>query len=85
MKDKTEEIPHCRGKVSNVPRICISLPTDNQTFFKGSGRGLVWFVAKAVKVDLYERTGDVSGFLIADPRELPELEVYRKQLHEVKN
>ena len=73
--DKTDEILSERlnkAERAVIPGFYGSLPDGTiKTFSRGGSDVTGSIVAKAAKVDLYENWTDVSGFLIADPRIIP--------------
>ena len=73
--DKTNEILSERlnkAERAVIPGFYGSLPDGTiKTFSRGGSDVTGSIVAKAAKVDLYENWTDVSGFLIADPRTIP--------------
>ena len=73
--DKTNEILSERlnkAERAVIPGFYGSLPDGTiKTFSRGGSDVTGSIVAKAAKVDLYENWTDVSGFLIADPRIIP--------------
>ena len=77
--DKTNEVLSARLKECNnavVPGFYGALPNGTvKTFSRGGSDVTGSIVAKAVKADVYENWTDVSGFMIADPRIIPNPEV----------
>lgn len=77
--DKTNEVLSARLKECNnavVPGFYGSLPDGTvKTFSRGGSDVTGSIVAKAVQADVYENWTDVSGFMIADPRIIPNPEV----------
>ncbi len=77
--DTTE--PLLKEKLSNIEHAVIpgfygSMPNDTiKTFSRGGSDITGSIVARAVDADLYENWTDVSGFLIADPRVIPDSKV----------
>ncbi len=73
--DKTNKI--LSERLSTVERAVIpgfygSMPNDTiKTFSRGGSDITGSIVARAVSADLYENWTDVSGFLVADPRIIP--------------
>lgn len=73
--DRTNDV--LSERLSTVERAVIpgfygSMPNGKiKTFSRGGSDVTGSIVAKAVKADLYENWTDVSGFLIADPRIIP--------------
>ncbi len=71
-----------------VPGFYGSLPDGSiKTFSRGGSDITGSLVARAVKADLYENWTDVSGFLVADPRIVPETQAIKfityKELREL--
>lgn len=89
--DKTDRI--LAERLTTVERAVIpgfygSLPDGSiKTFSRGGSDITGSLVAKAVKADLYENWTDVSGFLLTDPKIIPNPEVIRtityKELREL--
>ena len=77
--DKTNEVLSARLKDCEnavVPGFYGSLPSGTvKTFSRGGSDVTGSIVAKAIKADVYENWTDVSGFMIADPRIIPNPEV----------
>lgn len=77
--DKTNEVLSARLKECDnavVPGFYGSLPDGTvKTFSRGGSDVTGSIVAKAVQADVYENWTDVSGFMIADPRIIPNPEV----------
>lgn len=77
--DKTNEVLSSRLKDCEnavVPGFYGSLPDGTvKTFSRGGSDVTGSIVAKAIKADVYENWTDVSGFMIADPRIIPNPEV----------
>lgn len=77
--DKTDEV--LRAKLAKLEKAVIpgfygSNPDGSiKTFSRGGSDITGSIVSKAAKVDVYENWTDVSGFLIADPRIIPNPEV----------
>ena len=73
--------PLLKEKLSNIEHAVIpgfygSMPNDTiKTFSRGGSDITGSIVARAVDADLYENWTDVSGFLIADPRVIPDSKV----------
>ena len=77
--DKTNQVLSARLKEYDhavIPGFYGSTPDGKvKTFSRGGSDITGSIVAKAVKADVYENWTDVSGFLIADPRIIPNPEV----------
>ena len=66
----SERLAHCANAV--IPGFYGSMPDGSiKTFSRGGSDLTGSIVAKAAKVDMYENWTDVSGFMIADPRIVP--------------
>ncbi|MBO4809788.1 MAG: aspartate kinase [Lachnospiraceae bacterium] len=77
--DKTDSVLSARLKEDEravIPGFYGSMPDGSvKTFSRGGSDITGSIVSKAAKVDVYENWTDVSGFLIADPRIIPNPEV----------
>ena len=77
--DKTDEVLSERLKHDEravIPGFYGSMPDGSvKTFSRGGSDITGSIVSKAARVDVYENWTDVSGFLIADPRIIPNPEV----------
>jgi aspartate kinase len=77
--DKTDEVLSARLKEDEravIPGFYGSMPDGSvKTFSRGGSDITGSIVSKAARVDVYENWTDVSGFLIADPRIIPNPEV----------
>ncbi|MBQ0101732.1 MAG: aspartate kinase, partial [Firmicutes bacterium] len=59
-----------------IPGFYVTMPNDTiKTFSRGGSDITGSIVAKAARADLYENWTDVSGFLVADPRIVPDSKV----------